>query len=161
MAEYSASLYARVKDYLDSEQLHYDENLEDGVFKYGISIKSKIRSINVVILVETNKISVVTTPSFGGDPDDSENMHALAEYVCRANYGLVQGSFQLDFRDGEIRYWSALLTDENSLPSREVLDRVIYVCYMMWERYGEGFLKVNLAGVSPEQAVNEAESQHN
>ncbi|MBT1177701.1 MULTISPECIES: hypothetical protein [Bifidobacterium] len=155
---YSTALYARVKEYLDSDGLHYDEDPTQGRFEFGINIHSKVRNVRVRIFVDDDNFSVVAVPQFGGDTQDPENMRALAEYTARANYGLVQGNFQFDFRDGEIRYWSAMLTDDDSLPSIHTIGRVVFVAIMMWERYGDGYLKVGLAGVDPETAVNEAEN---
>lgn len=155
---YSTALYTRVKQYLDADGLHYDETPEEGRFDFSINIHSKVRNVRVRIYVDDDNFSVVTTPQFGGDTSDPENMRALAEYTCRANYGLLQGGFQFDFRDGEIRYWSAMLTDDDSLPSIHVIGRVVFVAIMMWERYGDGYLKVALGGVAPEDAVNEAEN---
>lgn len=155
---FSSALYARVKEYLDSDGLHYDEFPDEGRFQFGINIHSKVRNVTVRIFVDEDNFSVVSFPQFGGDPQDSENMHALAEYTARANYGLVQGNFQIDFRDGELRYWSAMLTDDNNLPSIHTIGRVVFVGILMWERYGDGYLKVGLAGVDPETAVAEAEN---
>lgn len=146
---YSTALYARVKEYLDADQLHYEESPEEGRFEFGISIRSKVRSIHVVIVVFDADVRVSAYPQFGGDPKDAENMRALAEFTAMVNYGLVQGRFDLDFRDGEIRYWSALLTDESSLPSVDVIARVVWMPIWMWERFGDGYLQVGLAGADP------------
>lgn len=154
---YSKALYARTREYLDAKHLHYTENDELGRFDFGFVIPSKTWVVRVCIFVGTDSLIVVSVPQFGGDPSDAKAMRALSEYVLRANYGLVQGSFQLDLDDGELRYWSALLFDGDDLPSTHTIERVLSVAVLMWKRYGDDCLKVIRDGMDPKEAVREAE----
>lgn len=158
---YSTALYARVKEYFEANSIKYNEDPDRGHFDYGVNIYSKVRNVHVDVHVGEENLVIVTKPQFGGDPHDSANMQALAEYTLRANYGLIQGNFQLDFRDGEIRYWSSLLTDDSDLPSTTTIGRVTNIGMFMWERYGNGYLQVALAGVDPVTAIKEAEASDN
>ena len=84
---------------------------------------------------------------------------AVAEYITRANYGLKLGNFEMDFRDGEIRYKAYDMTSETEeAPDEEVIRRCIYVGGAMVSRYGDPLLKVMFGFAEPEEAVAEAEA---
>jgi hypothetical protein len=48
-------------------------------------------------------------------PDDRRR--AVAEFLTRANYGLADGNFELDFEDGEVRYKTVLHVQGDELDS--------------------------------------------
>ena len=81
----------------------------------------------------------------------------MAEFLCRANYGLANGNFELDFRDGEIRYKCFVNCDE-TVPGKETIKDSIYVPARMFTRYSEGILAVLFNMKSAEQAVKDCES---
>lgn len=85
-----------------------------------------------------------------------ETRQAVAEYLARANYGLRIGNFEMDFRDGEVRYKSSLDFEGIGL-SPELLQHAIYPAVQTLDRYLPGLMKVIYGGVSPEAAINEIE----
>ena len=91
------------------------------------------------------------------DPADRDGMLAVSEFLSRANYNLVHGCFEMDFRDGEIRYRLTIDCDGVE-PSREmVVDALNIPCEMM-ERYGDGLVEVIYAVRTAEEAVKRCES---
>ncbi len=80
----------------------------------------------------------------------------VAEYLTRANYGLTIGNFELDFSDGEVRYKVTNFCGDIDL-DQEVIDRQVGCGYSMMDRYFPGIMKVMYSGVSPEDAIEEAE----
>ena len=67
----------------------------------------------------------------------------VAEFLHRANYGLKDGNFEMDYRDGEIRYKS-FVNFKNIDVSEEVVGESIIVGAAMIDRYGKGLLKLML-----------------
>ena len=80
----------------------------------------------------------------------------MNEFINRANYGLRNGNFELDVRDGEIRY-KIYVDCDNQLPSREVVRSSIIIPSVMFERYSQGLLDVMFRGSSAEEAISKCE----
>jgi hypothetical protein len=76
-----------------------------------------------------------------------------AEYLTRANYGLVPGNFQLDMRDGEVRHVATHLLGEGVL-SEEIIHGLFSASLGTTERYLPGLMQVLYAGITPEDAVH-------
>lgn len=63
-----------------------------GVFEFGLRTKSKIQKINYI--VDVNEIIVYGLCPVWGDREYPEMMAQMAEFLCRANYGLKNGCFE-------------------------------------------------------------------
>jgi hypothetical protein len=85
-----------------------------------------------------------------------ENRLAAAEFLTRANYGMRIGNFELDFRDGEVRYKSSLDFEDSPL-TPTMIRNAIYPAVQTIDRYLPGLMEVIYAGVSPEDAVAKIE----
>jgi hypothetical protein len=81
---------------------------------------------------------------------------AVAEFLTRANYGMVIGNFEMDYRDGEVRFKTSIDLEGDCI-SPALVRNVVYVNVRMMDRYLKGLMGVAYAGLSPEQAVKEAE----
>ena len=86
-----------------------------------------------------------------------EKRTAIAEFVTRANYGMIMGNFELDFTDGEIRYKTSL--DSNGEPLTEALIRpVVYANVMMMAKYLPGIMKLVYGDDAPAAVIEEIEN---
>lgn len=83
-------------------------------------------------------------------------MSKMAEFVCRANYGLKNGCFELDMRDGEIRY-KTFVPCNNITPSSEIIRRSIYCPASMFEQYSEGIISIIFGDTTAEEAIDKCE----
>ena len=82
----------------------------------------------------------------------------IAEFLTRANYGLVLGNFELDFSDGEIRYKTSV--DCEDVPVLSSCFRpCVYAGVFTADRYFPGLTAVLYGGSTPEQAVAMVENQ--
>ena len=86
-----------------------------------------------------------------------EKRLAVAEFVARANYGLRIGNFELDFRDGEVRYKSSLDFEDVAL-GPELIRNAIYPAVQTMDRYLPGLMSVIYANKMPEEAIAEIEN---
>ncbi|HLJ56832.1 MAG TPA: YbjN domain-containing protein [Chthonomonadaceae bacterium] len=77
---------------------------------------------------------------------------AVAEFIARANYGMVLGNFELDYTDGEIRYKTSAYLEE-LLPSRELFHTLVYTNLLMTDKYLPGIMSVIYAGMTPDLAM--------
>ena len=149
---YSNEIVNVVKQFLTDDDWHYSFDEECGIFDFGLNVRSKIQKIKYLIDVKEDEIVVYGICPIGADHDDEKMMAQMAEFICRANFGLKNGCFELDFRDGEIRYKSFIDCDE-VLPSTEVVKNSIYCAAAMYKRYAAGITSIIFAGSSAKEAI--------
>ena len=92
---------------------------------------------------------------------DEACRQAVSEYLHRANFGLRWGNFEIDMRDGEIRY-KVLVDcgdDCDCLPTSSVIRRSIYFPASMLDKYGDGLLSVMYGFETPEAAATRIKNQ--
>jgi len=135
--EYSKDLVNIIKQFLvnDGWRFSFDEN--NGVFSFGLKVESKIKIIRYYITVYKNEIVVYGICPIGPDHTNANMMAQMAEFLCRANYGLKNGCFELDFSDGEIRFKS-FIDCENVIPSIEIIRNSICCTEAMFKLYAPG-----------------------
>ena len=88
----------------------------------------------------------------------AEARGTLAEFLTRANYGLRIGNFELDMRDGEIRYKSSLDFEGVDLDPR-LIKNAIYPAVQSMDRYLPGMMAVMHGGASAEAAIQMVEGK--
>jgi hypothetical protein len=81
-----------------------------------------------------------------------EKRPTMAEFITRANYGLVIGNFEMDYEDGELRYKTSL-DFEDAEVTTELLRHIVYANVTTLDRYLPGILAVLAGGQTPEAAV--------
>ncbi|MDK2882876.1 MAG: hypothetical protein PWQ41_39 [Bacillota bacterium] len=81
---------------------------------------------------------------------------AVAEYLTRANYGLVIGNFELDFNDGEVRYKTSIDVEGDEL-TPALVKNLVYANLSTMDRYLPGIMGVVYANLSPQQAIAQVE----
>ena len=83
---------------------------------------------------------------------------AVAEFLTRANYGMIIGNFEMDFNDGEVRFKTSLDVRENEDKfCSGLIKRLVYVNVIMMDRYFPGVMQVIYGGVSPADAIAKIE----
>ena len=154
--EYSNELVNLVKQFLVEDNWHFsfDENI--GVFEFGLRIKSKIQKINYVVDIHKDEIVVYGMCPIGVERSDENIMAQMAEFLCRANYGLKNGCFEFDFFDGEIRFRS-FIDCEKLVPSNEVIKNSIHCTAAMYKRYAPGIVDIIFSGCSAKEAIAKCE----
>jgi hypothetical protein len=82
---------------------------------------------------------------------------AVAEFVTRANSGMVIGNFELDFNDGEIRYKTSMIFEGVPL-APALIKNLVYANVLMMDRYLPAITQVIEGTASPQAAVASLES---
>ena len=83
----------------------------------------------------------------------------MAQFLCRANYGLRNGNFELDVRDGEIRYKVFQNCSGGVVPNEEIVRDSIYVCASMFEHYSQGIVGIIYGGLDAKEAIDLCEAR--
>lgn len=81
----------------------------------------------------------------------------VSEYLTRANYGLHVGNFEMDMRDGEVRYKTTGVCDTDTMPSLDVIRRLTYIGFSMFDRYVPSLMSIVYGNKTPDEAIVEAE----
>jgi hypothetical protein len=92
-------------------------------------------------------------------PHASEDRRqAVADFITRANYGLIIGNFEMDFRDGQVRYKTSIDVEGGELTSK-MIENLVHANLMTMDDYFPGFMQVMFGDKDPAQAVEEIETK--
>ncbi|KAL7560214.1 hypothetical protein ACA910_003295 [Epithemia clementina (nom. ined.)] len=85
---------------------------------------------------------------------------AATEYLMRVNYSLALGNFELDFRDGEVRF-RCVIDLEGSALSQEMVRTNVMVSAATTDRFFPGLMAVVFARQSPMTAYEACRNNNN
>jgi len=156
--DYSMNIANAVCDFLNEDDWHFSFDQERGIFKFGLRLKGKLKKISYIVDIKDDEYLVYAISPLGADEDDSKMMANMAEFICRANYGLKMGNFELDFDDGEVRFKVHVLC-EGITPTTEMIRRSIYCPASMFKRYGSGIVDIIFGAASGKEAVDKCEKR--
>lgn len=125
-----------VRDYIDKKGWHYEYNAEKKFMKLGFNIKSKLKNVRIFWEFKRDSYLVYTIAPICADKDNLAEVH---KYVNLVNYCLINGNFELDVRDGELRYKAFVNTEGLDSISEAIIDDSLDVGIYMMEHYGDGF----------------------
>ena len=81
----------------------------------------------------------------------------IAEFITKANYGLIIGNFELDFSDGEVRYKTAIDVEDGEL-ARETIEKLVYTNITLMDTYLPGIIDIVENNISPDEAIKKIEN---
>ncbi len=145
-----------VNVYLKEDGWDFSFNEQHGMFRFGLRLGSVIKTINYCIDIKEDSYIVYAVSPIGLDCKDEKLMSSMAEFICRANYGLKNGNFELDMSDGEIRYKS-YVDCAGIMPTSEIVKDSIICPASMFECYGTGIVDVMLRKLTPTEAIVKCE----
>lgn len=149
---YSGEIATMIGAFLKADNWNYDFDKETGNFRFGLNTSSKLKSIEYYIRVNTDAYCVYAISPVGADVSNLEERAAMAEFLCRANYGMRYGNFEMDLRDGELRY-KFFVDCDGALPSPAIVKDSIYMPAATFHRYTPGILAILFSGASAEEAI--------
>ncbi len=80
----------------------------------------------------------------------------VAEFITRANYGMIIGNFELDYGDGEIRYKTSVDVEDTDF-NEPLVRHMAYANVLTMDKYFPGLMRVLYAGINPVSAIEEVE----
>jgi hypothetical protein len=83
----------------------------------------------------------------------------IAEFLTRANYGLVIGNFEMDYNDGEVRYKTSIDVEGGEL-SPKMIENMMQANLMTMDRYFPGLMSVLYGGRDPAESIADIEGGH-
>ena len=158
MSGYSIALANVIQEQLDEMGLNYTWDEEHGIARFRIGRSGRLSSASCVMHVQSTCFTTYAICPVSADHRDRKQMMDLTEFLSRANYNLIHGSFELDYRDGEIRFKDTI--DCFSItPSPNMIHDSIHCPMAMLERYGDGIVSVIYGICTPEEAVRKCEEK--
>ncbi len=156
---YSDAIAAAVEQILTEDKQGFDFNEDLGVFSFDIRVSGKIQRFRYIIDINEDDIGVYGMCPIAADSDDKKMMAQMAEFFCRANRGLRNGTFELDYEDGDIRLRS-FIDCEGSLPGPEALKNCLRCTAALYRYYGSGIAAIIFAGSTATEAIALCEAEH-
>lgn len=157
MVSWSKNISEAIADFLNHNGWNFTFEDEYGVFTFNINIKGKLRNIRYIIKVLDDSYIVYAISPMSVDAEDRDALVSMAEFICRANYGLRNGNFEMDMRDGEIRYRCYVPCGGDNAPERDTVVESVVCPAMMFKRYGNGLLDIIFGMANAEDAVKKCE----
>ena len=134
---------------LDDMGWKYEKDEENLLIKSGVNSDDLPVEFIVRIMAQNEVIQFLSSLPFRM-PEEKRVDGALA--VSVANYGLVDGSFDYDIRDGEIRY--RLTTSyRDASPAREAFEYIIMVAASTVDNYNDRFFMLAKDMITLEQFI--------
>jgi len=124
------------------------------MFTLGVNLKCKLGDTQMRVRVGTDYFYTLAYVKMNASEDVR---HEAAEFITRANYGLKNGNFEMDFNDGELRYKSYNNCD-GILPSEAIIRDSLVIPALMIDRYGDGLISVLFGMQSPKDAIEAIEN---
>ncbi len=85
-----------------------------------------------------------------------ERRGEMAEFITRANYGMIIGNFEMDFADGEVRYKSSIDVQDAEL-TYALAHHIVYANVFTMNRYLKGISAVAFGNVSAVEGIGMVE----
>ena len=150
---YSAEIARAVDAFLTADDWRYSFNEEAGIFRFGMQYDGKLQKVDFLIRIRDEFFVVYACPPLTA----KDCLPEMAEFIARANYGLQNGCFELDFEDGEIRF-RTFVDGDGQLPAESVIRNSVYTAVTMMRRYGDGIAAVLFGAQTPVIAVAACEA---
>lgn len=88
----------------------------------------------------------------------AEKRPKMAEFITRANYGLITGNFEMDFSDGEVRFKTSMdVKDNEDKFCTSLIKKMVYLNVLMTDKYLPGIVAVQHDLLSPQEAIAKVE----
>lgn len=155
--QYSHAIADAVNDFLKEDKWKYFFDESKGVFKFGLRMGGKLHNIDYRIAVHKGDYVVYAFSPIGVDEHDKSMLQDMSVFITRANYGMTCGNFEMDMRDGEIRFKCYVSCEGNAVPTKEIIRESIYIPAKMYDRYAPGILGIVFQEKDPETMIAECE----
>ena len=154
MSSYSKEIADVIDTYLTDYDWKYSFDEDLGLFHFNLRIGGKIRNLQYIVAVREESFSVFAISPINADEDNLEEIAAMTEFICRANYQVRSGNFEFDVRDGEIRYKIYQNCCGGAIPNEQIVSENIYVCAAMFEHYSQGIISIIYGGLDAKEAID-------
>lgn len=147
-------VYATIIRMLDNMEWKYEKHEDDLLIKSGVKGDDLPIEFIMVVRPKNQVVQFISSMPFNM-PEDKRVDGAIA--VCVANYGLIDGSFDYDLRDGEIRFRLTCSYRESTL-SEELFNYMVMVSASTVDNYNDKFFMIAKGMMTVQQFIEQENS---
>jgi len=155
--EKAREVYNSIVEALEAREWTFDRNDEDLIIKTGI--KGEDLPIEFLLIVNPrNEVIQFISRLPYNIPEEKRIDAAVA--VCVANYGLVDGSFDYDVRDGEIRYRVTCSYIGSDVPA-DLVEYIIFIGVKTVDEYNDRLFMLSKGMISVQEFLDQDRGNNN
>ena len=157
MSDNSATIREAVEKYFEAEGFKFSGFDENGFGRTSFRVKTKIGHAEIIFHAQPDRLMIRSMIPLTADED---TRLLAAEYILRANYGIKNGGFDLDFDDGEISFRLPIYCGQTTpAPTHDQINFAVDSCLFAVQRYSDGLARVLYGMETPKDAIAKIESK--
>lgn len=142
-------VYERIKRHLRDRDLKFNTHDEDLTITL-IAQGDDLPQPTIIHVIDRVSVVQIVSPIPGKIPEDKRMEAAVA--LAIANWGMINGSFELDMSDGEIRFKIAQSYDGTEL-NEEIMDYMLGITFVTTDKFNDKFFALGMGLMSLEQFI--------
>jgi hypothetical protein len=142
--------------FLDEDNWRYRADEDQSVIKFGI--QGETADFDCYVDIKPDRYLCILYVIAPNRVPPLKRTQA-AEFLTRANYGLILGCFELDMDDGEIRYRTSVQVEDSEM-SQAMVKTIINVSFGTMERYYSGLMSIIYGDVTVMEAIKVSEKRY-
>lgn len=146
--------FDKVVKYLEGKAIKFEPRRDESIIKTGFEGNNGTYATFFDIKEDKNLLIIY---SFSSIKIPEHKRLLIAEYLTRANYGIMTGNFEMDFRDGEVRYKASVHFADSTL-SDAMIENLLEKSLSTLDTYFPGLMRVTYSNESAASVIMEIES---
>ncbi|MBO0349876.1 YbjN domain-containing protein [Phormidium pseudopriestleyi FRX01] len=146
-------IYLALINFLRENDLAFIESEENGTL--GLVVEGNNGRYTCYAIAREKEQQMIFYSLFPINVPEAKRL-AIAEFITKANYGMMIGNFELDFQDGEIRFKTSIDVENDCLTSA-LIKNLVAANLAMMDHYMQGLMSVIYGNVSPDEAIAQIE----
>lgn len=151
--KHKEAIAKRIESYLKENDWTFEYDDVHGVFSLEADLECKFE-VALVVYQATEKGYLCYTTLL--EDAKQEIIPTVAEYLHRANYGLPNGNFELDYDSGAIDF-KTHFDCEKGVPTKKQLEDSVTIGLSALEYYGNGLYEIMHGTSIAKQLISEVE----
>lgn len=133
-----------IRNELDQYDIHYDYDPTDNFIRFSYRIKSKLKTVEIVIEIREDDFIIHTLSPINAD---EESINEVVRYCNLVNNARLMGCFSVNNKSGEI-VWEHYIDCQNmSTIPQSIIHKALVISMLEYETFGDG-LSALLMGFS-------------
>lgn len=129
-----------IRRILEEKNYRYVYNDEGDFFMMPAVLENELKNVTFCIHPREYGLLIYCFSCINADTQNPKILNTMMEFICRANYGLIHGNFELEPETGTIRYKTVL--NCTGQITEEMLIREIDCHITMFDRYSPGIINI-------------------
>ena len=142
-------IYQMFKKHLEQQKFHFEERAEELIISLTVH-GDDLPQPTIIRVMDERSLVQVLSPLPTKIPEDKRVDTAVA--VCVANYGMINGSFDFDMTDGEIRFRLTQSFRDIDL-SEECVKYLMATVFFTTDKYNDRFFMLGKGMMTLEQFI--------